>query len=50
MLLVMYMWGGVGLRGFNFVMLIGIVIGTYSSIAIASPLLLIGQGKAEAKR
>ena len=50
MLLVMYLWGGVGLRDFNFVMFVGIIIGTYSSIAIASPLLLIGQGKAEAKR
>lgn len=49
-ILVMYLWGGVGLRGFNFVMFIGIIIGTYSSIAIASPLLLVGQRKAELKR
>lgn len=49
-ILVMYLWGGVGLRGFNFIMFIGIIIGTYSSIAIASPLLLIGQRKAELKR
>ena len=40
--LVMYIWGGVGLRGFTFAMLIGILIGTYSSIAIAAPALLLG--------
>ncbi len=43
--LVMYIWGGSGLRGFTFAMLIGILIGTYSSIAIASPILLLGQKK-----
>jgi SecD/SecF fusion protein len=40
--LVMYIWGGAGLRGFTFAMLVGIVIGTYSSIAIAAPILLLG--------
>ncbi len=40
--LVMYIWGGSGLRGFTFAMLVGILIGTYSSIAIASPILLLG--------
>jgi SecD/SecF fusion protein len=39
---VMYVFGGVGLRGFNFAILFGICIGTYSSIAISAPLLLIG--------
>ncbi|MBW8034449.1 MAG: protein translocase subunit SecD [Planctomycetes bacterium] len=43
--LVMYIWGGPGLRGFTFAMLVGIIAGTYSSIAIAAPILLIGQGK-----
>jgi SecD/SecF fusion protein len=42
---VMYVWGGSGFRGFNFVMLFGIFIGTYSSIAIAAPILLLGSGK-----
>lgn len=46
--LVMYIAGGDGLRGFTFAMLIGIIVGTYSSIAIASPLLLLGAPK-EAK-
>jgi len=40
--LIMYIWGGTGLRGFTFAMLIGIIVGTYSSIAIASPILLLG--------
>ena len=41
--IVMYIWGGPGLRGFTFVMLFGIVVGTYSSIAIAAPILLLGK-------
>jgi SecD/SecF fusion protein len=43
--LVMYIWGGAGLRGFTFAMLVGIIIGTYSSIAIAAPILLLGSKK-----
>lgn len=43
--LVMYIWGGAGLRGFTLGMLIGIVVGTYSSIAIAAPILIIGKVK-----
>ncbi|MBN1127164.1 MAG: protein translocase subunit SecD [Sedimentisphaerales bacterium] len=43
--LIMYLWGGTGLRGFTFAMLFGIIIGTYSSIAIAAPILLIGSKK-----
>ncbi|MCD4831833.1 MAG: protein translocase subunit SecD [Anaerohalosphaeraceae bacterium] len=41
--LVMYIYGGAGLRGFTFAMLVGIVVGTYSSIAIAAPILIIGK-------
>lgn len=40
-LIVMYIFGGKGLRGFNFAMLLGIIIGTYSSIAISAPVLLL---------
>ena len=36
----MYAFGGAGLRGFNYVLIIGVLVGTYSSVAIASPLLL----------
>ena len=37
---VMYVWGGSGIHSFNYAMLIGILFGTYSSIAVAAPLLL----------
>jgi SecD/SecF fusion protein len=47
--LVMYIFGGAGLRGFTFAMLIGILVGTYSSVAIAAPILLLGK-KAKAKK
>lgn len=38
----MYAIGGPGIHGFAFAMTAGVLVGTYSSIAIASPLLLIG--------
>ena len=40
-LLVMYIWGGSSIRGFTFCMMIGVLTGTYSSIAIAAPLLMV---------
>ena len=39
---VMYVFGGPGIHGFTFALLVGILVGTYSSIAIAAPILLIG--------
>ncbi|HTW95266.1 MAG TPA: protein translocase subunit SecD [Tepidisphaeraceae bacterium] len=39
----MFFLGGEGIHGFTFVLLIGILVGTYSSVAIAAPLLLIGK-------
>jgi SecD/SecF fusion protein len=42
-LFVMFVWGGPAIHGFTFVLLIGILIGTYSSIAIAAPILLVGK-------
>ena len=39
---VMYVFGGPGIHGFTFALLVGILVGTYSSIAIASPILLVG--------
>ncbi len=38
--LIMYIWGGEGVRGFSFAMLIGVITGAYSTLAIASPMLL----------
>ena len=39
-LLIMYIFGGNSIRGFNYCMIIGVLTGTYSSIAVASPLLM----------
>jgi SecD/SecF fusion protein len=47
--IVLYIWGGEGVHLFAFVMVVGIVVGTYSSIYIASPLLLIFREGAPAK-
>ena len=37
----LYIFGGEGLRGFSFAMIWGIIIGTYSSIFVASPILIL---------
>ncbi len=37
---IMYVWGGQGIQAFNYALLMGIVFGTYSSVAVASPLLM----------
>jgi len=47
---VMYIFGGSGLRGFNYVILVGLIVGTYSSIAIAAPLLLVKLPGAEPEK
>ena len=39
-LLIMFIFGGDSIRGFIFAMLIGIVVGTYSSLFIATPVLV----------
>ena len=36
--LIIYITGGTGIRAFAFALLIGVLVGTYSSVAIASPL------------
>ncbi|MHC4695259.1 MAG: protein translocase subunit SecF, partial [Planctomycetota bacterium] len=36
---VLYVFGGQGVHGFSFALLIGIVVGTYSSLGVATPLL-----------
>ncbi len=37
---IMYLWGGPGIHAFSYALLAGVLFGTYSSIAVASPLLL----------
>jgi preprotein translocase subunit SecF len=39
----LYIYGGPVLRGFSFALVVGILIGTYSSIAIAAPMLVAYQ-------
>lgn len=42
---VLYFFGGAGVHLFAFVMVVGVLVGTYSSIYVASPLLLLfGEG------
>ncbi len=36
---VLYVWGGASVHGFSFALMIGVIVGTYSSIGIATPLL-----------
>ena len=42
---VLYIFGGEVINDFSFVLLVGVVFGTYSSICIASPLLIDWPGK-----
>ena len=37
---ILYIWGGPGVHGFAYAMLIGVFTGAYSTLAIASPMLL----------
>ncbi len=51
----LYLFGGEVIHGFAFAMVVGVLIGTYSSIAIASPILVFwqtrtGSGRAQEKR
>ncbi|MEN6570424.1 MAG: protein translocase subunit SecF, partial [Anaerolineaceae bacterium] len=45
MLLAMALFGGVTLREFSLILLIGLLMGTYSSIFIAAPILVIWEKK-----
>ena len=49
-LLIMFVFGGESIRGFIFAMLIGIVVGTYSSLFIATPVLVDTIPASEHKR
>ncbi len=43
--LCLFIFGGEVLRGFSFALVVGVIIGSYSSIFIASPILLWWQGR-----
>jgi len=44
---ILYVWGGEGIHGFAFCLLVGVIVGTYSSIYVASPVLLYLMNRAE---
>jgi SecD/SecF fusion protein len=39
-LLVIFIFGGAAIKGFIFALMVGVLVGTYSSICIATPLLI----------
>ena len=39
-LIILYFWGGTGIHGFAYCLFVGMIVGTYSSIYVASPILL----------
>lgn len=46
-LMTMYIFGGDSIRGFNYCMIVGIITGTYSSIAVAAPILMMRMQRAD---
>lgn len=46
----LYLFGGEVLNGFSFALVVGIIVGTYSSVYIASPILLLSQRVLEARK
>jgi preprotein translocase subunit SecF len=46
----LFLFGGQVLNGFSFALVVGIIIGTYSSIFIASPILVFWQDLSESRR
>ncbi|WP_111309896.1 protein translocase subunit SecDF [Confluentibacter sediminis] len=49
-LLAIFIFGGESIRGFMFALIVGIVVGTYSSLFIATPLMYDSISKAEKKK
>ena len=47
---ILFIFGGEVLRGFSFALIVGIVIGTYSSIFVASPVVIELRARASARR
>ncbi len=42
---IMYAAGGSGIRSFAYTLLVGLIVGTYSSVAIAAPLVVSGAAR-----
>ncbi len=49
-LLTIFIFGGAAIKGFIFALMIGVVVGTYSSVCIATPVLIDFSGMKKAKR
>jgi SecD/SecF fusion protein len=49
-IIMLYLTGGDSVHGFAFSMMIGVFVGTYSSIAVAAPILLVGASSAASKQ
>ena len=47
--LCLFLFGGEVMRGFSFALVVGVIVGTYSSIFVASPILLWWQGVVSAR-
>ena len=43
-------FGGEAVRGFSFVLFVGLIVGTYSSVFVASPVLIMLHGRSERRR
>src|SRR6185437_5808534 len=48
--LALFLFGGPVLHGFSFALVVGIIIGTYSSVFVASPIVLFWHNWADARR
>ncbi len=46
----LFLFGGAVLHGFSFALVVGIIVGTYSSVFIASPIVLFWHNYAESRR
>lgn len=46
----LYLLGGQALSGFSFALVVGIIVGTYSSVAIASPIVLWWQNYSDSRK
>ncbi|MDR9373984.1 MAG: hypothetical protein RI565_03890, partial [Schleiferiaceae bacterium] len=44
-MLIIFLFGGETIRGFMFALLIGIIVGTYSSLFVATPVMIDSLGK-----
>lgn len=47
---ILFLFGGEVIKGFAFAMMVGVIVGTYSSIFVASPVVLEWQGRHGGKR